>query len=159
MFQGRPLTKYFDFSALCPKSFGNYWESIWSPMQTVHIEALRQLYEHSFSTRVATTQTRFYLGQLTQMRVDGVRWSHTFINHCFYGIFDTFFSKISGIFTVNDPNIQKVLGWVHKFGPIVPNKTIFFLFSFFWGGTSLNFFSIKWHLWKVYSATPKKTIE
>ena len=115
MFQGRPLTKYFDFSALCPKSFGNYWESIWSPMQTVHIEALRQLYEHSFSTRVATTQTRFYLGQLTQMWVGGVGWSQTFINHCFYDIFDPFLSKIYGMG-----------GWIDKFGTFSVNLPEFF---------------------------------
>ena len=39
-------------------------------------------------------------------------------------------------FPVNVPNLQKVLGCVHKFGSIVPNKT-FFLSFLRVGGTSL----------------------
>ena len=35
----------------------------------------------------------FYLVQLYQMWVGGVGWTQTFINHCFYGIFDHFLSK------------------------------------------------------------------
>ena len=53
-----------------------------------------------FGTLLSTKKKRFYLVQLTQMWVDGVGWTQTFINHCFYGIFDPFFPKTSCKFTV-----------------------------------------------------------
>ena len=38
------------------------------------------------------------LGQLTQMWVDGVRWSQTIVHHLSYGIFDPFFPPENAIF-------------------------------------------------------------
>ena len=37
-------------------------------------------------------------GQLTQMWVDGVRWSQTIVHHLSYGIFDPFFPPENAIF-------------------------------------------------------------
>ena len=56
------------------------------------------------------------MGQLTQMWVGGVRWSQTFINHCFYGIFDPFLPKISEKFTEKVPTFGE-RGGVKPVGP------------------------------------------
>ena len=66
-----------------------------------------------------------YLGQLTQMWVGGVRWSKTFINHCFYGIFGLFLLKISGKFTLNVPNFLGWVGWFTSSGQCTQIKTFF----------------------------------
>ena len=53
------------------------------------------------------------------MWVGGVGWSQTFINHCFYGIFDQIYESAWG-------------GWVQKFGTFTQIKQFFF--CFFLGG-------------------------
>ena len=42
-------------------------------------------------------------------------------------------------FPVNVPNLQKVLGCVHKFGSIVPNKTFFLSFLRVGGGGDFSY--------------------
>ena len=63
-----------------PKSVGSHFNCQFS----LHI------YPWSFESSAKKKQ--FYLGQLTQMWVGRAGWTQTFINHCFYCIFDPFFA-------------------------------------------------------------------
>ena len=49
-------------------------------------------YIYPWSFESSAKKKQFYLGQLTQMWVGRAGWTQTFINHCFYCIFDPFFA-------------------------------------------------------------------
>ena len=71
--------------------------------------------DSSFDAEMQVNQSmrqkkRKNLGQLTQMWVDGVRWSQTIVHHLSYGIFDPFFPPENAIFFFSAQ--LKLLAWL-----------------------------------------------
>ena len=106
-----------------------FWKCLWhcDDYQVCHSAntAIASTAINSHASCKGSSKKRFYLVQLAQMWVGGVGWIQTFINQCFCVILTPHLQKIHSKNHISWPKSLFFRGWVHKFGSIDPNKTVF----------------------------------